>query len=84
MKILKGIELKGTYKVTFYDTYFEVYNDKGCRIYYENSDGYWSKSEYDKRGNRIYYEDSDGYWSRREHDERGKIIYFEDSEGNFL
>ena len=26
---LKGIELKGTYKVKFYDDYFEVCNNKG-------------------------------------------------------
>ena len=29
-------------------------------IYYEGSDGYWSKSEYDSQGNEIYYEDSKG------------------------
>ncbi len=84
MKLLKGIELKGTYKVTFRDLYVEVYDENDNLIYYEDSKGYWSKSKYDERDNRIYYEDSKGYWSRREHDERGKIIYFEDSEGNFL
>ena len=26
----------------------------------ENSNGYWSKWEYDKKGNMIYYENSDG------------------------
>lgn len=57
---LKGTELKGTYKVAFYETYFEVYNDKGNRIYYENSDGKWFKKEYDEKGDEIYYEDSDG------------------------
>ena len=40
---LKGIELKGTYKVKFSDTYFEVCNDKGYEIYFENSGGYWDK-----------------------------------------
>ena len=29
MTILKGIELKGTYKVVFYDKYLMVFDDKG-------------------------------------------------------
>ncbi len=58
---LKGIELHGTYKVEFNVGWLEVYNDKGYRIYFENSGGYWAKREYDKRGNQIYFEDSDGY-----------------------
>ena len=57
---LKGIELKGTYRVEFYDRRFEVYDDKGNEIYFEDSDGYWSKSEYDKKDNLIYFEDSGG------------------------
>ena len=57
---LKGIELKGTYKVAFSCAWFEVYDDKGNRIYYENSDGKWFKKEYDEKGDEIYYEDSDG------------------------
>ena len=57
---LKGIELKGTYEVEFDDMWFEVYDDKDNRIYYEDSDGYWTKNEYDERDNLIYYEDSAG------------------------
>ena len=37
-----------------------VYDSNGNRIYYEDSDGGWVKSEYDTNGNSIYYEDSDG------------------------
>ncbi len=81
---LKGIELKGTYKVTFHDTYFEVYNDKGYRIYYEESGGYWTKNKYDDKSNEIYYENSEGYWSKAEYDERDNRIYFEDSDGEFI
>ena len=29
-------------------------------LYYEGSDGYWEKREYDSEGYRIYYEDSKG------------------------
>ena len=41
----KGIELKGTYKVIYYDTSVEVYNEKDNMIYYEESNGYWYKWE---------------------------------------
>jgi len=39
---------------------FIVNDDKGNIIYYEDSDGYWTKYEYDKKGNEVYYEDSKG------------------------
>lgn len=55
---LKGIELKGTYKVKFYDDYFEIYNDKDEPFYYEDSDGYLSVKEYDQKTNQLYYDDS--------------------------
>lgn len=58
---LKGIELKGTYKVNFYDDYFEVCNNKGEPFYYEDSDGYMTVKEYDETNNQLYYEDSSGY-----------------------
>lgn len=38
----------------------EINNKNGKRIYFENSDGYWAKWEYDSQGNKIYFEDSDG------------------------
>lgn len=37
------------------------YDERGNEIYFENSDGDWSKREYDKKGDEIYYEDSNGY-----------------------
>ncbi len=54
----KGIELKGTYKVRYYATWFEVYDEKGNEIYLENSNGYWAKWEYDEKGNETYFESS--------------------------
>jgi len=44
------------------DGEFELCNPNGNRIYYENSDVFWSKCEYDTNDNRIYYENSDGFW----------------------
>ena len=78
---LKGIKLKGTYKVRCYDTRFAVYNVKGNEIYFEESNGYWSKSEYDEKGNEIYRENSDGNWAKWEYDEKGNEIYREDRKG---
>jgi len=37
-----------------------VYDQNGNKIYYETSNGYWSKMEYDTNNNRIYCEDSNG------------------------
>ena len=52
----KGIELNGTYKVRFCDTYFVVCDEKGNGIYFEDSKGYWVKREYNEKGNGIYCE----------------------------
>jgi len=60
---------------------FEIRDKKGNRIYFEDSNGYWSKSEYDKNNNLIYFEYSNGGWSKREFDENSNEIYFEDSNG---
>lgn len=38
-----------------------IKDSKGKYIYFETSDGFWYKNEYDTNGNRIYFEDSNGY-----------------------
>ena len=81
---LKGIELKGTYKVKYYSTSFEVYDEKGNVIYYEDSNDYWAKREYNEKGNEIYCENRNGYWSKWEYDEKGNEIYCEDSNGKII
>ncbi len=60
---------------------FEIKDSKGNKIYWEDSNGYWEKYEYDSEGNRIYLEDSKGYWFKREYDSNGKEIYWENSKG---
>jgi hypothetical protein len=61
MKMFKGqIELKGSYKLYVEDDWFVVFDEQGNRIYYENSDGDWSKIEYDEKGNQIYWQNNDG------------------------
>ena len=40
---------------------FNIKDEKGNLIYYEDSNSYWTKSQYDEKGNRICYETSNGY-----------------------
>ena len=61
--------------------YLEIKDKNGNVIYYENSNGDWSKYEWDTQGNHIYFETSNGYWAKREWDSQGKEIYYENSKG---
>jgi hypothetical protein len=58
-----------------------VYNTNGNIIYFEDSDGYWYKKEFDQNGNLIYYESSNGDWVKYEYDVNGNETYFENSNG---
>jgi len=60
---------------------FIIKDSKGNLIYWEDSDGFWTKSEYNSEGNEIYYENSNGYWEKRKYDSKGYLIYWEDSDG---
>jgi hypothetical protein len=59
----------------------EIKDKNGKEIYFEDSDGFWIKLEWDSQGDQTYYHDSDGYWTKREYDSQGNQIYFEDSDG---
>ena len=61
-----------------------VNDTNGNKIYYEESNGYWVKYEYDNQGNIIYSEYSDGYWVKYEYDNQGNIIYSEYSDGEWF
>ena len=63
------------------DFRFVIKDKNGNKIYFENTYGFWCKSEYDDQGNLIYSEDSDGVWRKSEYDEQGKEIYYENSDG---
>ena len=78
---LKGIELKGTYKVIYDTISFVVCDEKDNQIYFGNNNSYWSKTEYDEKGNRTYYENSYDYWAKWEYNEKGDVIYCEDKGG---
>lgn len=49
---------------------FVIKDKDGNEIYWETSDGYWSKYEYDVNGIEIYWENSDGVIR----DNRPKIV----------
>ena len=49
--------------------------------YFERSDGYWRKREYDAKGKETYYEDSYDYWRKCEYDAKGNETYYETSTG---
>jgi hypothetical protein len=63
---------------------FVIKDTKGNEIYFENSNGFWYKWEYDSDGNKIYYENSNGGWVKREYDSNGKEIYYENSNGTII
>jgi hypothetical protein len=63
---------------------FEIKDSDGNKIYVENSDGYWSKSEFDSNGKEIYFENSEGDWSKYEWDSEGNEIYYENSTGTII
>lgn len=81
---LKGIELNGTYKVKFEDTWFVVFDEKGNKIYIEFSSGDWKKSKFNEKGKEIYYETDKGYCIEFEYDDKGDVIYLETSDGYIM
>jgi hypothetical protein len=58
---------------------FIIKDSDGNQIYFEWSDGVWSKQEW-ADGKLIYRENSIGYWEKWEY-AGGKVIYREDSNG---
>ena len=59
----------------------KIKDANGKVTYFENSNGYRYKCEYDARGYETYYENSNGYWSKWERDANGNQTYFENSKG---
>jgi hypothetical protein len=83
--LFKGREnLEGEYTLEIYSNYLIIEDPKGNLVYYENSNGFWWKREFDEQGNEIYYESSYGNWSKSEYDDRGNEIYYEDSDGTVV
>ena len=63
---------------------FTIRDKSGKVIYYEDSNGFWYKREFDNNGKVSYYENSYGNWEKWEYDNNnGKEVYFENSDGNW-
>jgi hypothetical protein len=62
----------------------EISDKNGKRIYWEDSNGYWTKRKYDSKDNLIYWEDSTGFWVKWEHDSEGNQTYYENSYGRII
>ena len=60
---------------------FVIKDKDGKEIYYEDSNGYWVKREYNANDKEIYYEISDGFLEKYEYDANGNIIRYENSNG---
>jgi len=63
---------------------FEIKDSNGNLIYYETSNGFWYRCEYDSKGNEIYYIDSNGYWAKNEYNSMGNLIYYKNSTGYWV
>jgi hypothetical protein len=60
---------------------FVIKDKNNKQIYWEDSNGYWIKREFDKNNNITYWEDSSGYWWKQEIDENNNEIYYENLYG---
>ena len=76
-------KLSETYKELGIEFTFPILikDSNGYATYYENSDEFWYKREYDSNGNVTYYEDSYKSWQKWERDASGNETYYEDSNG---
>ena len=61
-----------------------ILDENGNEIYFESSNGFWSRFEYDDKGNVIYSVESNGYWKKQEYDDNGNKIYYENSYGEWV
>ena len=57
-------------------------NDKnGNSIYFEGSNGFWEKREWDSQGRLIYTEDCSGFWEKFEYNSESNCIYYKNRNG---
>ena len=57
------------------------FNELDQEIYFEASEGWWEKYEYDLSGNKIREINNQGGWTKWEYDDAGNLISSEDSDG---
>jgi len=59
----------------------KINDSNGKLTYFEASNGYGERWEYDDNGKVTYCEDSDDYWHKYERDDNGNETYYENSGG---
>jgi len=59
---------------------FVIRDANGNPLYEENSDGSWTRREFDSEGKELRYEDSSGYWANKSFDRFG-LLFYENSRG---
>ena len=59
---------------------FMIKDNKGNCIYFEESDDYWMKNEFDQNNNLIYNADSKNYWYKCEYNHNNHVIFWENSD----
>jgi YD repeat-containing protein len=59
----------------------KIKDANGKQTYYEESNGFWRKYEYNADGNETYYENSTGYWHKYEYNADGNETCCENSTG---
>jgi hypothetical protein len=59
---------------------FVILDTNGNPLYEENSDGSWTRREFDSEGKELRYEDSTGYWACKQFDRFG-LMFYENSRG---
>jgi len=75
--IKKTMTIAEQLKVTEFP--FTIKDSRGNITYYEDSDKFWIKREFDSKGNETYYENSYKYWIKREFDSKGNETYYKNS-----
>ncbi len=63
---------------------FRIKDRNNNQIYFEDSNGYWWKREFDGNNNVIYFENSKDYWIKQEFDKNNNEIYWENSYGTII
>ena len=58
----------------------KIKDANGNETYFENSNGFWHRYEYDSGGNETYYENSSGFRSKYYYDSEGNETYYENSD----
>ena len=72
---------KDIFRIEYFDDYISWYNKDWLPTYFEDSDKYWWKKEYEN-WLPTYFENSNGDWWKREY-KNWLPTYYEDSDGDW-